>query len=69
MAHARRDVRTVPVPEEIRELVRARLHELGPRAAAAQSNIGRTALFAIVAGEPVLPGTLALVRETAPKAA
>jgi hypothetical protein len=61
MAHPHHDPRTRPVPPEVVELARTLMHELGPRAAAAELGLNRTAFYAVVAGADVLPGTLALV--------
>lgn len=63
MAPVHRDPRTRPVPPETRALAQRLLQERGPKRAAAALGISRTALLSICAGSPVVPGTLALLRE------
>lgn len=64
MAQMHHDPRTRPVPGEIQQLARDLMHERGPRRAAAALGISRSALLSVVAGADVLPGTLALMRES-----
>ena len=63
MAPGAQHSRTVPVPDDIRGYVAALVREVGPRRAAARVQLSRHAVLAVALGSPVMPGTLALVRE------
>jgi hypothetical protein len=52
------------VPEDIRARAQYLMQQRGPRFAAARLGVSRNALLAVCAGAEVLPGTLALLRES-----
>jgi hypothetical protein len=56
--------KTRPVPGDLRDRARALLKERGPVSAAAAMGVSRITLLAVAAGADVLPGTLALLRES-----
>lgn len=57
------DPRLREVPPELLELVRNAIQQLGARRAARAFNIAPTTALAIAAGQKVMPGTLAILRE------
>ncbi len=59
LAHGARHL--VPVPAELHERARRLVAEHGPRGAAAELGVGRTAALSLAAGVPVDVGTLARV--------
>jgi hypothetical protein len=59
----RRDPRLVLASPELTEQAKILLDELGPAHAAEELGISRATLLGIVAGTPVMPGSLALLRE------
>jgi hypothetical protein len=65
MDHVHRDPRTRPVPDDLRDLAKHLLRERGPRPAALELGISRSALLGICAGARAMPGTIALLREAA----
>lgn len=57
------DKRTRDVPSEIASVVRAELEQAGANAAARALGVDRSVVLAVAAGQRVMPGTLALIRE------
>jgi hypothetical protein len=60
MAH---DTRVRVVPDEYRAHARERMAELGVAAAARELGLSTSSLLRVIAGAPVMPGSLALLRE------
>lgn len=67
MSNIRRDARLVPVPASVRKHVTTLVRRHGPREAGRRLHISRDAAVGIAAGLEVMPGTLALVRESMAK--
>lgn len=57
------DARVREVPPDLLELAKAALAEHGATRAAEELGISRATLLGIVAGTPVMPGSIALLRE------
>ena len=64
-----RDPRTVDVPESVREWVSDAMRRVGVGAAATELGVSKSVVLRVVAGEPVMPGTLALLEQLMAKGA
>lgn len=61
MSHV--DKRTRDVPPEIAQAVRAELEQAGANAAARALGVDRSVVLAVAAGQKIMPGSIALIRE------
>lgn len=63
MSQSIHDPRTREVPEDIRAMVADCVSRRGPTGASRALGVSRSVVLTVCAGEGVLPGTLALLRE------
>lgn len=55
--------RTIQPPSDVRDFALEMVRELGPRSAAKALGVARQTAMSIAVGAPVMPGSVALVRE------